>query len=306
MSADGPGGRGRPRDPGGPATSGGPGGRRQGRPAGASAAPARSISGRRPSGEGMLVLVDVGNTNTVFGIYRGDELIESFRLSTDTERTGDEYGSLLLPLFSRYGVDPGEAEAVVISSVVPPLHLTLDQMARRYFGKKPLFIEPGVRTGMPIRYDNPVEVGADRVVNAVAARQRYGAPVIVVDFGTATTFDIVNAAGEYVGGIIAPGITISAEALFAHASRLYRVDVRKPDELVGKNTAGAMQAGIYYGYIGLVDGILERLHAEIPGVKTVVATGGQADLIASGSRYIREVDPQLTLKGLKVIWDLNR
>jgi type III pantothenate kinase len=255
---------------------------------------------------GLVVLVDVGNTNTVFGVYQGDELIESFRLSTDTERTADEYGSLLLPLFTRRGVDPTAAEAVVISSVVPPLHLTLDHLGRKYFGRKPLFIEPGVRTGMPIRYDNPTEVGADRVVNAVAARERFGAPVIVVDFGTATTFDVVNAAGEYAGGIIAPGIMISAEALFAHASRLYRVDVRKPDDLIGKNTAGAMQAGIYYGYIGLVDGILERLLAEIPGVKTVVATGGQADLIAAGSKYIREVDQMLTLIGLKLIYDRNR
>ncbi|HEX2642236.1 MAG TPA: type III pantothenate kinase [Thermoanaerobaculia bacterium] len=253
----------------------------------------------------MLVLVDVGNTNTVFGVYRGDELIDSFRLSTDRERTADEYGSLLLPLFGRSGLDPTMAEAVVISSVVPPLHFTLDHLARRYFGKKPLFIEPGVRTGMPIRYDNPAEVGADRVVNAVAARERFGAPVIVVDFGTATTFDVVNAAGEYAGGIIAPGIMISAEALFAHASRLYRVDVRKPAELIGKNTAGAMQAGIYYGYIGLVDGILERLLADMPDTRTVVATGGQADLIASGSKYIREVDQMLTLAGLKLIYERN-
>lgn len=263
---------------------------------------------RRRSGrsEGLLVLVDVGNTNTVFGVYDGDEPVESYRLSTDTERTADEYGSLLLPLFDRSGIDPTHAEAVVISSVVPPLNFTLDHLARRYFGKKPLFIEPGVRTGMPIRYDNPAEVGADRIVNAVAARERYGAPVVVVDFGTATTFDVVSAAGEYVGGIIAPGIMISAEALFAHASRLYRVDVKKPAELVGKNTANAMQAGIYYGYVGLVDGILERLTAELPGLKTVVATGGQAELIAEGSKYIREVDQQLTLAGLKLIYEKNR
>lgn len=261
---------------------------------------------RRQESSGLLVLVDVGNTNTVFGVYQGDEMVESFRLSTDRERTADEYGSLLLPLFTRRGIDPMAAEAVVISSVVPPLYLTLDHLARRYFGQKPLFIEPGVRTGMPIRYDNPAEVGADRIVNAVAARERYGAPVIVVDFGTATTFDLVSAAGEYVGGIIAPGIMISAEALFAHASRLYRVDVRKPAELVGKNTAGAMQAGIYYGYIGLVDGILERLLDEIPGVKNVIATGGQAPLIAAGSKYIREVDPDLTLAGLKLIYERNR
>ncbi len=258
------------------------------------------------SGDGVLVLVDVGNTNTVFGVYQSDELVESFRFSTDTERTADEYGALLLPLFSLRGVDPVTAEAGVISSVVPPLHLTLDRLARRYFGRKPLFIEPGVRTGMPIRYDNPAEVGADRIVNAVAARERFGSPVIVVDFGTATTFDVVNAAGEYAGGIITPGIMLSAEALFARASRLYRVDVRKPTELIGKNTAGAMQAGIYYGYVGLVDGILERLLAEMPDVKTVVATGGQADLIASGSKFIRQVDPMLTLIGLKLIYDRNR
>jgi len=256
--------------------------------------------------DGLLVLVDVGNTNTVFGVYRGDELIESFRLSTDAERTADEYGALLLPLFERAGIDPTASEAVVISSVVPPLHFTLDQLAERYFGKRPLFIEPGVKTGMPIRYDNPAEVGADRIVNSVAARELYGAPVVVVDFGTATTFDVVNAKGEYVGGIICPGITISAEALFAHASRLYRVDVKKPDQLVGRNTVNAMQAGIYYGYVGLVDGILERLMAEIPGLKNVVATGGQAEMIASGSRYIQKVDPLLTLVGLKLIYEKNR
>jgi type III pantothenate kinase len=260
----------------------------------------------RPAESGLLVLVDVGNTNTVFGVVEKGEVVESFRLSTDSERTADEYGALLLPLFQLRGVDPRAAEAVVISSVVPPLHLTLDHMAQRFFGKKPLFIEPGVRTGMPIRYDNPSEVGADRIVNAVAAREKYGAPVVVVDFGTATTFDVVNEAGEYAGGIIAPGIMISAEALFAHASRLYRVDVRRPTELVGKNTAAAMQAGIYYGYIGLVDGILERLLAEIPNVRTVVATGGQADLIASGSKFIREVDPMITLIGLKLIYERNR
>jgi type III pantothenate kinase len=264
---------------------------------------------RRPFGgdDGdLLMLVDVGNTNTIFGIHRGERLLESFRLSTDSERTADEYGALLLPLFQRSGLDPTEAEAVVVSSVVPPLHPTLERLARRYFSQEPLFIEPGVKTGMPIRYDNPAEVGADRIVNAVAARERFGAPVIVVDFGTATTFDIVNAAGEYAGGIIAPGISISAEALFSHASRLYRVDIKKPPQLVGKNTASAMQAGIYYGYIGLVDGILERLLAEMPGTRSVVATGGQAELIAAGSEHIREVDQMLTLAGLKIIYDRNR
>jgi type III pantothenate kinase len=259
-------------------------------------------AGRPP----LLLLIDVGNTNTVVGIHRGDDLIESFRLSTDSERTADEYGALVLPLFERFGVDPATADAVVVSSVVPPLNPTLERLAQRYFGRPPLFIEPGVRTGMPIRYDNPAEVGADRIVNAVAARELYGAPVVVVDFGTATTFDVVNAAGEYAGGIIAPGIMISAEALFAHASRLYRVDVRKPALLVGRTTAAAMQSGIYWGAIGLVDGILARLLAELPGVKNVVATGGQAELIAEGSQHIREVNPRLTLQGLKLIYDRNR
>jgi type III pantothenate kinase len=257
-------------------------------------------------GASVLVVVDVGNTNTIFGVYRGESLVESFRLSTDAERTADEYGATLLPLFRRAGLEPADAEAVVCSSVVPPLHVTLDTLARRYFGRAPLFVEPGIKTGMPIRIDNPAEVGADRIVNSLAARERYGAPVVVVDFGTATTFDVVNAAGEYVGGIISPGIAISAEALFSHGSRLYRVDIRRPELLIGKNTAGAMQSGIYYGYIGLVDGILERLTEEVPGLTTVVATGGLAPLIATGSRFIREVDPLITLAGLKLIHERNR
>ena len=268
-------------------------------------------SGRGPGSPavgraGVLLVVDVGNTNTIFGVFRGDELVESFRLSTDSERTADEYGALLLPLFERAGIEPGAIDGVVVSSVVPPLHVTLDRLSQRYFRRAPLFIEPGVRTGMPLRLDNPSEVGADRIVNSVAAREKYGAPVVVVDFGTATTFDVVNAAGEYLGGIICPGITISSEALFAHASRLYRVDIRRPDSLIGKNTVAAMQSGIYWGYIGQVDGILERLVAEVPDLSTIVATGGQARLIASGSRFIRTVDPLLTLVGLKLIYERNR
>ena len=261
---------------------------------------------RAGEGDGLLVLVDVGNTNTVFGVWRDGALAEVFRLSTDAERTADEHGAMLLPLFARAGLDPADAEAVVVSSVVPPLHPTLERLSRTYFGREPMFVEPGIKTGLPIRYDNPSEVGADRIVNSLAARELYGAPVVVVDFGTATTFDIVNAAGEYAGGIIAPGITISAEALFARASRLRRVEVRKPAQLVGRDTAGAMESGFYYGYIGLVDGILERLLAELPDVKNVVATGGQAELIASGSRYIREVDDQITLTGLRLIYERNR
>ena len=271
-----------------------------------SGAGAASADSGIAGGTGLLVLVDVGNTNTVLGVYRGDRMVESFRLTTAAERTADEYGALLLPLFQRAGLEPREAEGVVVSSVVPPLDPVLEELALRFFGRTALFVEPGVKTGMPIRYDNPAEVGADRIVNALAARELYGAPVVVVDFGTATTFDVVNPAGEYAGGIICPGIGISAEALFAHASRLYRVDIRRPARLVGRNTAGAMQSGLYFGYVGLVDGILERLAGELPGLRTVVATGGLAELIAGGSTRIERVEPLLTLIGLKLIHDRNR
>ncbi len=251
----------------------------------------------------QIVLIDAGNTNTVFGVYRGNDLVEYLRLSTDRERTADEYGALLLPLFARLELELEATEAVMVSSVVPPMNMTMELLAREYFKTSAVFIEPGVRTGMPIRYDNPAEVGADRIVNSVAARELYGTPVVVVDFGTATTFDIVNGAGEYVGGIITPGIGISAEALFARASRLYRVDVRKPRTLVGSNTSDAMQSGIYYGFVGQVDGILKRLHDELPDLENIVATGGLAELIAEGSDFIREVNPMLTLVGLKLIYD---
>ncbi len=257
------------------------------------------------SGE-QVVLIDAGNTNTVFGVYCGDELVEHLRLSTDRERTADEYGALLLPLFARLGLDLAATDAMMVSSVVPPINSTMESLARDYFHTTAVFIEPGMRTGMPIRYDNPAEVGADRIVNSVAACEVYGPPVVVVDFGTATTFDVINSEGEYVGGVITPGIGISAEALFSRASRLYRVDVRKPETLVGSNTSSAMQSGIYYGYIGLVDGILKRLHEEIPDLQNVVATGGLAALIAEGSEFIREVNPMLTLIGLKLIYDRHR
>ena len=253
----------------------------------------------------FLVVVDVGNTHTVVGVFVEDELQDRFRISTDRRRTADEYGALFVQLFDRAGLDPAAVSAFIVSSVVPPLNQTLQGLSRKFFGQEALFVEPGHTTGLPIRYDIPTEVGADRIVNAVAAREIYGAPVVVVDFGTATTFDVVNSKGEYAGGIISPGLGISAEALFSHASRLYRVDVRKPDRLVGKNTAGAMQSGLYYGYIGLVDGILERLIESLGPVQSVVATGGQAELIAGGSKYIREVNPDLTLLGLKRIYELN-
>lgn len=259
-----------------------------------------------PESAEQLVAINAGNTNTVFGIYRDDHLVESFRLTTVHTRTADEYAALLLPLLYRTGLDPGATSGVVISSVVPPLTPVLMHLSEHTFRRRPLVIEPGVRTGLPIRYENPAEVGADRIVNAVAALALYGAPVVVVDFGTATTFDVVNAAGEYQGGIIAPGLLISAEALFDHASRLYRVDVRRPAQLVGRTTVGAMQSGIYYGYVGLVDGILARLIATLPGLKTVVATGGEAELVAEGCAQIREINPMLTLVGLKLIYERNR
>lgn len=259
-----------------------------------------------PADPEQLVVIDAGNTNTVFGVYRGQQLVEAFRLTTVRSRTADEYAALLLPLFARAGLDPAVSAGVVISSVVPPLTPVLAQLAEHTFHRRPLLIEPGVRTGLPIRYDNPSEVGADRIVNAVAALELYGAPVVVVDFGTATTFDVVNAMGEYQGGIIAPGLVISAEALFAQAARLYRVDVRRPPHLIGRNTAGAMQSGIYYGYAGLVDGILERLISTLPGLKTVVATGGDAELVAEGCARIREINPMLTLVGLRLIYERNR
>ena len=255
---------------------------------------------------GLLLALDVGNTNTVLGFFEADALVATARLTTVRERTSDEHALSLRAVIEGKGRKVGEVDDVIVSSVVPPQDFPIRAACRDAFGIDPLFVAPGVKTGMKILYDQPSEVGADRIVNAVAAVARYGAPCIVVDFGTATTFDIVNAQGEYAGGIISPGILISAEALFAHASRLYRVDVRAPEQLIGRNTAAAMQAGIFFGYVGLVDGILARLQAEIPDLAAIVATGGQAEMIASGSRFIREVEPQLTLIGLRLIHALNR
>ena len=265
----------------------------------------REFSSVSRESDRQVLLIDAGNTNTVFGIWRGDE-IESLRLSTNSGRTADEYGALLLPLFDRLGVRPEATDGVIISSVVPPLNLTFEYLSRRYFRVEPMFVGPEVRTGLEISYENPAEVGADRIVNSVAARHLYGAPVVVVDFGTATTFDVVDRQGTYAGGIIAPGVSISAEALFSRASRLYRVDVRKPERLVGSNTGGAMQSGIYYGYIGMVDGLLRRLTEEIPDLRKVVATGGQARLIADDSEFIDQVDEDLTLVGLRQIYELEQ
>jgi type III pantothenate kinase len=254
----------------------------------------------------MLLVIDVGNTNTVIGVYENAELLTSWRLTTERNRTVDEYGILFRNLFTLAGMDSGGIDAVAISSVVPPLNFTLEKMSQVYFGRVPLFVDQSSDTGMTIRYSPPTDVGADRIVNSVAAIERYGAPCIVVDFGTATTFDAITAEREYIGGVITPGITISAEALFQRAARLYRVEIRRPEQIIGQHTIGSVQSGLYYGYIGLVDGILKRMIAELGGHVRVIATGGLAKLIGRGSEYIEEIDENLTLEGLRLIYERNR
>ena len=263
----------------------------------------------------MLLVLDVGNTNTVLGVFetrpegsdssKPGRLIANWRVTTNKSQTVDEYGVLFRNLFAMNKIEVGATTGIVISSVVPPLDSTLREVCERYFQIKPLFIEPGVKTGMPVHYDNPAEVGADRIVNSVAAFEKFGGPCIVVDFGTATTFDVVSPKGEYLGGIITPGIGISADALFERTARLPRVDIRKPPRVIATNTVNSLQSGLYYGYIGLIDGILERLIDELGKEVKVVATGGLASLLGSGSKYIREVDDLLTLEGLRIIYERN-
>lgn len=257
----------------------------------------------------LLLAVDVGNTNIVLGVFdlTQDEapLLHSWRLATTRERTVDEYALSSLALLQHHSIDPARVRKVIISSVVPPLHPVLDTWIRTYFHTDPLWIGPGIKTGLKVLIENPGELGADRIVNSVAAIEAYGAPVIAVDFGTATTFDIVNGRREYLGGIIVPGLKIGAEALFQRASRLPRVEIAEPERLIGRNTVQAMQSGLFWGYVGQVDGILERLLAEQPGSQ-VVATGGLAKVIAPHSRYIHHTAPDLTLDGLKLLWKRNR
>ena len=254
----------------------------------------------------MLLALDVGNTNTVIGVFEDKTLLQHWRLSTRRDGTCDEYASLIKGLFDFSGLEFRRISAVILSSVVPPLQGPLEEMARQYFGVEAMVVGPGMRTGMPILYESPREVGADRIVNAVAAFEAYGGPCIVVDFGTATTFDAISARGEYLGGAICPGIGISAEALFQHAAKLPRVDITQPKVIIGKNTVGSMQAGLYYGYLSLVEGVVARMRAELGGKATVVATGGLAKLLLTESTAVEHVDPLLTLTGLRILFERNQ
>lgn len=254
----------------------------------------------------MLLVIDVGNTNMVLGVYKDTELLDHWRISTDRQRTTDEYGVLIRELFYLNDLRADDINAIIISSVVPPVVPTLERMCQRYFGLSPLLIGPGVKTGMDIRYDNPREVRADRIVNAVAAYEKYGGPVIIVDFGTATTFCAVDAKGVYLGGSICPGIGISTEALVQRTAKLPRIELKRTDSVICRNTIESMQAGVFYGFVGQVEGIVSRMRRELDMSARVVATGGLAVVIAPATKAIDVVEPMLTLEGLRIIYERNR
>jgi len=254
----------------------------------------------------VILAADVGNTNIMLGIFRGPVLLHHWRLSTNRAATADEYGMMLHNLFQYAGLRMEAVEGIILSSVVPPLMRTLEQLCRQYFRKTPLVVGPGVKTGLNIRYENPREVGADRIVNAVAAVEKYGAPVIVVDFGTATTFDYIDEDGSYVSGAIVPGLAISAEALYQRAAKLPRIELARPRSVIGRNSVAAMQAGLVFGYAGQVDGIVRRIRAESRTNARAIATGGLAELIVPETETIEAIDPLLTLDGLRMIYERNR
>jgi type III pantothenate kinase len=257
----------------------------------------------------LLLVIDVGNTNIVFGVYQDKELLYDWRIATEKDRTSDEYGLLFEQIFRYNGIDPKDVENVIISSVVPPLMHTLPAMSMKYFNINPIVVGPGVKTGMNIKYDNPREVGADRIVNAVAAYEKYGGPLIIVDFGTAITFCAVSKEGDYLGGAITPGIKISAEALFMRTAKLPKVEIAKPEKVIAKNTINSIQSGLVYGYIGLVDYIIEKMIDEMnsnDNQVNIIATGGFSNLIASESKYIKKIDKFLTLDGLRIIYERNK
>lgn len=255
----------------------------------------------------MLLVVDVGNTNIVLGVYDDKKLIGHWRISTDPVRTTDEYGVLIMNLFFHdRTVNVSDIDAIIISSVVPPLMPTLERVCLRYFNVKPIIVGPGTKTGMAIKYDNPREVGADRIVNAVAAYDKYGGPIIVIDFGTATTYCAILANGDYIGGAIAPGIQISAEALFQRAAKLPRIEVRNPGHVICRNTETSMQSGVLFGYVGQVEGIVARMKAELKADAKVIATGGLAQLINAETDVIDHIEPMLTLEGLRLLYERNK
>ena len=258
----------------------------------------------------MLLAIDVGNTNMVIGVFDRKTLIQSWRLQTLRERTADELGLLVEGLFAHSAIDRARITGIIVASVVPPLTSTTCTMVERYFRRLPLVVDPAHNAGMPIRYENPSEVGADRIVNAIAAYEQFGTkaehPLIVCDFGTATTLDAVSAKGEYLGGAICPGVAISADALFQRAARLPRIEVRKPSTVVGRTTVGAMESGLFFGYVGMVEGLVRRMNDELGGDAICVATGGLATVIAPETKLFDYVDVDLTLQGLRIVWDRNQ